>query len=80
MSIYMGTSFSFCIRTTITCIKLVDRELIKFMPKQIIEYQVKRSFNSNNISLLESLIEYIEDLEVIEDDDEPPISDCRDIL
>ena len=73
-------SFSFCIRTTITCINLVDRELIKFMPKQIIEYQVKRSFNSNNISLLESLIEYIEDLEVIEDDDEPPISDCRDIL
>ena len=50
------------------------------MPKQIIEYQVKRSFNSNNISLLESLIEYIEYLEVIEDDDEPPISDCRDIL
>ena len=50
------------------------------MPKQIIEYQVKRSFNSNNISLLESLIEYIEDLEVIEDDDEPPFSDCRDIL
>lgn len=49
------------------------------MPKQIIEYQVTRSFNSNNISLLESLIEYIEDLEVIEDD-EPPISDCRDIL
>ena len=50
------------------------------MPKQIIEYQVKRSFNSNNISLLESLIEYVEDLEVIEDDEEPPISDCRDIL
>ena len=50
------------------------------MPKQIIEYQVKRSFNSNNISLLESLIEYIEDLEVIEDDDEPPNSDCRDLL
>ena len=50
------------------------------MPKQIIEYQVKRIFNSNNISLLESLIEYIEDFEVIEDDDEPPISDCRDIL
>lgn len=49
------------------------------MPKQIIEYQVKRSFNSNNISLIESLIEYIEDLEVIEDD-EPPISDSRDIL
>jgi hypothetical protein len=49
------------------------------MPKQIIEYQVKRSFNSNNISLLESLIEYIEDLEVIEDD-ESPISDCRDLL
>ena len=50
------------------------------MPKKIIEYQVKRSFNSNNISLLESLIEYIEDLEVIKDDDEPPISDCRDLL
>ena len=50
------------------------------MPKQIIEYQVKRSFNSNNISLLESLIEYNEDLEEIEDDDKPPISDCRDIL
>ena len=72
--------FSFCIRTNSPSIDLVDRELIKFMPKQIIEYQVKRSFNSNNISLLESLIEYIEDLEVIEDDDEPPISDCRDIL
>ena len=49
------------------------------MPKKIIEYQVKRSFNSNNITLLESLIEYIEDLEVIEDD-ESPISDCRDLL
>ena len=49
------------------------------MPKQIIEYQVKRSFSSNNISLLESLIEYIEDLEVIEDD-ESPISDGRDLL
>ena len=40
---------------------------------------MKRSFNSNNISLLESLIEYIENLEVIEDD-ESPISDSRDLL
>lgn len=50
------------------------------MPKQIIEYTVSRSFDISKTSLLENIIEYIEDKEVIEDDDEPPISDCRDIL
>lgn len=50
------------------------------MPKQIIEYTVSRSFDSNNISLLESLIEYIEEEVVIEDDDEPPNPDSRDLL
>ena len=47
------------------------------MPKNIIEYSVTRSFDLSSLILLESLIEYIEAEEVL--DDEPPNSDCRDI-
>ncbi len=49
------------------------------MPKQNIEYTVTRSFNNNGISLLESIIEYIQDEEV-DDADEPPNSDSRNLL
>ena len=49
------------------------------MPKNNIEYTVSRSFDLSCLTLLESLIEYMEDEEVIEDD-EPPNSNCRDIL
>lgn len=50
------------------------------MPKQNIEYTVTRSFNSN-ILLLENLIEYIKENEVIEDDDgKPPNANSRNLL
>lgn len=59
----------------------IIKEWRKQMPKQNIEYIVTRSFDSNNISLLENLIEYIEENEVIEDDDcKPPDSNCRNLL
>ena len=50
------------------------------MPKNNIEYSVTNSFDENNITLLESLIEYMEDEGVIEDDAEPPNSDSRNLL
>ena len=50
------------------------------MPKQNIEYTVTRSFNNNVTTLLESIIEYMDDEEVIEDDAEPPNANCRDLL
>lgn len=46
------------------------------MPNNKIEYTVSRSFDLNSITLLESLIEYMDDEEVIID--ESP--DSRDIL
>ena len=46
------------------------------MPNNKIEYKVSRSFDLNSITLLESLIEYMDDEEVIID--ESP--DGRDIL
>lgn len=56
------------------------KEWRKLMPKQNIEYIVTRSFDSSKISLLERLIEYIEEQGVIEDDDKPPDSNCGDLL
>ena len=44
------------------------------MPKNNIEYCVTNSFDENNITLLESLIEYMEEQEVLEN------SVCRDLL
>lgn len=50
------------------------------MPKQNIEYTVTRNFDSNNL-LLENLIEYIKENEVIEDDDgKPPNANGWDLL
>lgn len=51
------------------------------MPKQNIEYKVTRSFDSSKTTLLERLIEYIEEQGEIEDDDgKPPDSNCGDLL
>ena len=51
------------------------------MPKQNIEYIVSRNFDSSKITLLERLIEYIEEQGVIENDDgKPPNSNCGDLL
>ncbi|MDE6946293.1 MAG: hypothetical protein K2P14_03820 [Anaeroplasmataceae bacterium] len=50
------------------------------MPKKNIEYIVTRSFDSSKITLLEKLIEYIEEQGVIEDDDKPSDSNCGDLL
>lgn len=49
------------------------------MPKQNIEYTVTRSFNSNTL-LLENLIEYIEENEVIENAGKPPNTNSWNIL
>ena len=49
------------------------------MQKNNIDYTVSRSFDLSCLTLLESLIEYMEDEEEIEDD-EPPNSNCRDLL
>ena len=51
------------------------------MPRQIVEHTVTRSFDSSKISLLQNIIEFIEDKEVIEDDDgKPPNANCGDLL
>lgn len=51
------------------------------MPKQNIEYIVSRSFDSSKITLLERLIEYIEEQGEIEvDDGKPPNSNSRNLL
>lgn len=51
------------------------------MPKQNIEYTVTRSFDSSKNTLLERLIEYIEEQGEIEyDDGKPPDSNCGDLL
>ena len=51
------------------------------MPRQIVENTVSRSFDISKTSLLENIIEYIEDKEVIEDDDgKPPNANCGDLL
>ena len=49
------------------------------MPRQIIEHTVTRSFDSSKI-LLQNIIEFIEDKEVIEDDDKPPNANSGDLL
>ena len=52
------------------------------MPKQIVEHTVTRSFDSSKISLLQNILEYIENKnEVIEDDDgKPPNANSGDLL
>ena len=50
------------------------------MPKNNIEYTVSRSFDLSCLTLLESIIEYMDDEGVIEDDAEPPHSDSRNLL
>lgn len=50
------------------------------MPKQNIEYTVTRSFNNNVTTLLESIIEYMDDEGVCDADAEPPNSDSRNLL
>ncbi len=50
------------------------------MPKQNIEYIVTRSFDSSKMTLLEKLIEYIEEQGEIEDDGKPQDSNCGNLL
>lgn len=50
------------------------------MPKQNIEYTVTRSFNNNVATLLESIIEYMDDEGVCDADAEPPNEECRNLL
>ena len=51
------------------------------MPRQIVEHTVTRSFDSSKITLLENLIDYIEEQGVIEDDDgKPPNANSGDLL
>ena len=50
------------------------------MPKQNIEYTVTRSFNNNVTTLLESIIEYMDDEGVCDADAEPPNREGRNLL
>lgn len=51
------------------------------MPKQNIEYIITRSFDSSKMTLLERLIEYIEEQGEIENNDgKSPNTDCGDLL
>ena len=51
------------------------------MPRQIVENTVTRGFDLSKFSLLQNIIEFIEDKEVIEDDDgKPPNANSGDLL